>query len=257
MMKKKNKVLIVVTALFLVFVCAGLFYVMNLFGAMQPGNKSEYSVKRSETVSTQLSGKTIIYLGSSVTYGYASRGESFADYLQKQDGIIAVKEAVSGTTLVDDKDNSYVSRMKKIDKSIKADMFICQLSTNDATQDKPLGSVSESRNADDFDTHTIIGAMEYIIAYANETWHCPVTFYTGTKYDSENYQKMVDALSSLKDKWGIGIIDLWNNDEMNQVSENDYDEYMNDSIHPTRKGYKEWWTPVFRQYLLDYYEPSV
>ena len=220
------------------------------------GNKSIYSVKNSKTVSTELKGKTVIYLGSSVTYGAAARGESFVDYLEKQDGIISVKEAVSGTTLVDDKDDSYISRMKTIPRDVKADMFICQLSTNDATLNKPTGVITDGTSLKDFDTHTVIGAMEYIITYAESTWNCPVVFYTGTKYDSENYQIMVDALYRLQKKRDIGIIDLWNSEEMNAVATGDYAEFMKDPIHPTRKGYKEWWTPVFRRYLLDFFKQA-
>ena len=33
-------------------------------------------------------------------------------------------------------------------------------------------------------------------------------FYTGTKYDSKQYQQMVDVLFELQDKYGIGVIDL-------------------------------------------------
>ena len=82
----------------------------------------------------QLKDKTILFLGSSVTYGYASGGVSFADVMAEQYGCISVKEAVSGTTLADLDDTSYVARMKRMDKSIKADLFVCQLSTNDATK---------------------------------------------------------------------------------------------------------------------------
>ncbi len=61
--------------------------------------------------------------------------------------------------------------------------------------------------------------MEYITVYAKQTWNCPVIFYTGTKYDSKQYQQMVDVLFELQDKYGIGVIDLWNDEEMNDVSE--------------------------------------
>ena len=64
---------------------------------------------------------------------------------------------------------------------------------------------------------------------------------------------MVDALYELKEKWGIGIIDLWNNQEMRSVSSQDYNKYMNDPVHPSKLGYEEWWTPVFEQYFLDFY----
>lgn len=112
--------------------------------------------------------------------------------------------------------------------------------------------MSDSKNIDDFDSSTVIGAMETIICYARETWDCPVVFYTGTKYDSDRYQEMVDALLQLQDKWDIGVIDFWNDADMNAVSEETYALYMYDGIHPTQAGYLKWWTPKFQEYLYNY-----
>ena len=47
----------------------------------------------------ELKDKTVLFLGSSVTYGSASGGVSFADLMVKECGIKMIKEAVSGTTL--------------------------------------------------------------------------------------------------------------------------------------------------------------
>lgn len=197
-----------------------------------------------------IAGKTFFFLGSSVTYGYASGGVSFVDYIAERNSCTCVKEAVSGTTLVDNGSDSYVQRMlNKFDASANCNHFVCQLSTNDASQNLPLGSVSDSFDLSDFNKSTIIGAMEYIICYAKSTWNCPVTFFTNTYYDSANYQQMVDALYKLQEKWGIGIIDLWNNEDMRNVSASDYARYMSDNIHPTSAGYLEWWTPVFETYF--------
>ena len=55
-----------------------------------------------------------------------------------------------------------------------------QLSTNDATTKKELGQISKGFDQPDFDTKTITGAEEFIIWYAQETWNCPVIFYTGS-----------------------------------------------------------------------------
>ena len=60
-----------------------------------------------------LKGKTVLFLGSSVTYGSAAGGVSFADMMAETCGIKMIKEAVSGTTLADINDQSYVSRLKK------------------------------------------------------------------------------------------------------------------------------------------------
>ena len=200
-----------------------------------------------------LDGKTFIFLGSSVTYGSASNGWSMADYIAENNDCTVHKWAKSGTTLVDNGADSYVQRMLSTLKRVrKCDHFIVQLSTNDATQNKPLGKLSTSMNKEDFDTSTIMGAMEFIIATAKETYGCEVSFYTGTRYDSAAYQNMVNALDQIAQKWGIGIIDLWDDREMNKVSAADYSRYMSDSIHPTRVGYEEWWGPKFQAHLEQY-----
>lgn len=216
------------------------------------GNSIKYSVCLTERKkNSRLKGKKIIFLGSSVTYGSQSKGESFVDFLKKADGIEAVKEAVSGTTLADNGSKSYISRMKTIDKNYKADAFVCQLSTNDASKSVPLGSISESFSLNDFNTSTVAGAIEYIITYAKKTWKCPVMFYTGTKYESTQYEKMVDLLGCIASKHGIAVLDMWNSEKMNAVSHEEYGLYMADGIHPRRAGYKLWWLPEFEKALED------
>ena len=131
-------------------------------------------VKRSMRSDNPLNGKHIVFLGSSVTYGAASNGVSFVDFLAEKMGCRVTKEAVSGTTLVDDAPDSYICRMKKLNPEMKVDLFVCQLSTNDATQMKDLGETCRTYDMDDFNTLTVAGAIEYIIAYARKTWKCPV-----------------------------------------------------------------------------------
>ena len=217
-----------------------------------PGNAEQYHLEHVEPLAdSPLAGKQLLFLGSSVTDGATSLGTSMADYIAKLDSCTVIKEAVSGTTLAGTKTSTYTSRLLQVDTGLQLDAIICQLSTNDATMKKTLGQVSDSTELADFDRDTVIGAMEYIIAYSRKTWDCPVVFYTGTKYDSAQYGQMVDALLQLKDKWGIAVIDLWNDPEMNSVSPEDYSLYMNDSIHPTQAGYLEWWTPKFQQCLYE------
>ena len=252
---KKKTVLIIVLVVVAILAIQGPLTAAIMNGKFAAGNKDAYSVANTEALAPNaLTGKTIIFLGSSVTYGSAANGESFVDFMGKRDGIIPVKEAVSGTTLVDESvwgKKSYIERLKTIDPSIQADAFICQLSTNDATMKKPLGEVSDSFDMADFDTQTVAGAIEYVIAYARETWNCPVIFYTGTQYDNAHYAQMVELLLNIQEKWGIGVIDLWNDAEMNAVSAEDYKLYMVNGIHPSRAGYRDWWTPKFEAHLTE------
>lgn len=133
-----------------------------------------------------------------------------------------------------------------------------QLSTNDATNGMPLGEISDS---DEYDDTTIVGAMETIISYVKSTWDCPVVFYTGTYFESDEYQAMVDKLFELKDKWDIDVVDLWNNEKLKDMClSGEINSYMKtkygtenepDPIHPNATGYKELWTPVFEETLSE------
>lgn len=246
-MKKTKAVIALVSVLIII---AGGF-TGKMFGLFSIGNYGDYKLTETEESDSPINGKTIIFLGSSVTYGYGSLGTSFVDFLEKTDGIIPVKEAVSGTTLADIKDNSYISRLKRIDKTVAADAFVCQLSTNDATKNIPLGVISSDNNPDSFDTSTVAGAIEYIIHYVKNTWSCPVLFYTQAKYDSENYAEMVNLLYKIQEKWDIIIIDLWNNDNINNITAEQKKLYLIDNIHPTKAGYKEWWLPEIQKSLYN------
>ena len=201
-----------------------------------------------------LEGKKMVFLGSSVTYGSASGGWSMCEYFEEYHNCEVIKLAVPGTTLVYNNEDSYVARLvNEIFKIEDCDIFICQLSTNDATQNKPLGAISDSYDIKDFNIEEIIGAMEYIIALVQDVLDCPVFFYTGTQFASSNYQEMINALYQLKTKWHVGIIDLWNDEEMNTTPTEKIREFMADGIHPTRKGYEFWWGPKFEEYILKFF----
>ena len=208
-------------------------------------NKNEKHAENSP-----LKGCRILYLGSSVTNGSASGGVSFAEYIAERNGAEYVKEAVNGTTLTEGK-NSYIERLLKLDGEMKFDLFICQLSTNDATLKKPLGEPSLEEKPD---MSTVCGAIEYIINYVRKNWACPVIFYTNSYYESENYLAMVEALDKISELYGIGVIDLYRDNEFNNISKEKRNIYMADSIHPTKEGYLEWWTPKMEKYIIDYQE---
>ena len=228
----------------------GPFYRLhNIQTAKLEGNDLMYSIENVDKVeNSNLAGHKMIFLGSSVTYGAASQGVSFADYIGARNDCEIIKEAVSGTTLVDDSMDSYIARMKKLDKNADIDLFVCQLSTNDATQNKPLGKLSEDSN---YDTHTVAGAIEYIISYAKTNWDCPVVFYTNPYYESENYRMMVELLEEVAEKWDIEIINMWSDDSFNNITEEQRNLYMADAIHPTKAGYLEWWTPYIEEKIDD------
>lgn len=219
-----------------------------------PGNAPRYHMNKVEPLKDSfLKDKKILFLGSSVTNGYASLEQSIPEYFEARFGCHCTKEAVNGTTLVDNGAKSYVQRLHNcVEPMTHYDLLICQLSTNDASRKMPLGAVSGSRDLDDFDTRTITGAMEHIICYAKNTWDCEVVFYTGTRYDSSAYEEMVNRVHVLSSKWGITVIDLWSDDDFNCLSQEKRKLYMNDPIHPTCAGYCHWWCPEIERQLKAY-----
>ena len=220
---------------------------------------SNFSVKTSapkgykRLLSHPLAGKRIFYLGSSITYGSASGGVAFGDIMHKITGNPYSKEAVSGTTLVDNGSSSYVQRLKNgaLDFAEKPDYLVVQLSTNDFSQGKPLGTVQEGTKSEDFDTKTISGAIQYIIAYAKE--RCPsvkVVFYVGAvrngwgfKAAYENYVN--GDFQKICEKWNIEPLDLFH------AKYKSYAHFWSDDIHPTIDGYSAGWTPLFVKYFMD------
>lgn len=216
------------------------------------GNQPQYDSCRVEKMeNSMLEGKHVLFLGSSVTYGAASLQDGIPEYFHHRFGCIPTKEAVSGTTLVDNGPKSYVSRLlSNVSVDTNFSLAICQLSTNDATKGLPLGEIGEGKERDSFDTQTITGAMEYIIAYCKEKWNCPMMFYTGSHYASENYEAMVQRLYQLAEKWNLGVLDLWKDADFNAISDEDRKLYMYDPIHPTKAGYMKWWCPEMEKQLL-------
>ena len=247
-------------------------------------NNIAFDVSRVQTdEDSPLFGKTIYWLGSSVTYGSAAGGISMADYLAKKTGAICKKDAVSGTTLLDDglSENtglkSYVRRLKNsevFDLNEEIDAFICQISTNDCygTRVEKRGELTGEKvvNFEDFDVATTLGAMEFIVSYVNEMWGCPVYFYSGARFGDGNdktkrennnpkgsdYGVLVNQTIELVAKWNkfsyveAGVIDLYNDDAFNEAASDAYYAWAtSDPIHPKKAGYLQWWEPYFEAYL--------
>ena len=263
---------------------AGLFalaLLFSLFSVACGSNSSDFDLDKCIPAETAITGKTFYWLGSSVTLGMESGDVAVADYIAARNGSTCIKEAVSGTTLIDEpykkfftSYDSYITRLKTteaFDRTKKIDAFFCQISTNDAKEEfkDKRGAVTgtDVTDKESFDVKTTVGAMEYIVAYVRETWNCPVYFFSNARFDdtgerkSKNpkgseYASVVKAAYEVAEKWNavgadVRIIDLFNDEEFNDISGEDYDFYMHDPVHPYKAGYLKWWTPAFEKILFE------
>ncbi len=265
MTKKKKITTIIVSSLSVLLIAStigllvsGYKYGIPPFGALKDerlkkleGNGEAYSLEEvKELPSSPIKGDKVAYLGSSVTYGASSLGTSFVEYISKRNNNPYIKEAVSGTTLADINDSSYVKRLTNIDKKKEIDIFVCQLSTNDASKKIELGDISST------DTKTTCGAINYIIDYVHKTWGSLLLFYTNSYYENSYYKQSVYALNEIAKKKYISVIDLYSDEEFNNISEKKRSLYMEDNIHPTKAGYLKWWTPKMEKGIYDFVERS-
>lgn len=183
-----------------------------------------------------------MFLGSSVTYGEASGGYSFVDELERKDGIVPFKEAVSGTTLVTMGKDSYIPRLEGR-KEREVDLLVLQIGTNDARLFLPVGEIEDST------PDTVTGAVSEVLRISAERWGCPVLAYISPRYGNEHYERITEKVRQLSDAKGIAILDM----EDHLPPEGENTAYMADPVHPTRVGYVEWWTPVFESALAEFF----
>ena len=196
------------------------------------GNK--VSLDTVEPIRSDLRGKRLFVLGSSVTWGFASGGVALPEFLAQRFGLQVTKDAVNGTSLAGDGADTYVARLRAHTAlTDDVDIFLLQLSTKDAR----LG----------YSTAESIAAIEQIIDYVHNQWQAPVIMYTNAWFKSDDYAQLVTAVHDVQVKRAdFEIIDLFNNEAFNSQSRT---TYMANPIHPTRAGYIQWWGPQVAQEL--------
>lgn len=222
---------------------------MNNSISYQRGNKAIYAPDNVEyNPDSPLNGKHIGFLGSSITYGAASMGKSFVDYLAARDGVVTTKSAISGTTLAGSNPDNYLYRLKH-NFNDKYDYFVCQLSTNDGRMGIKFGEITPDDQRSGFDTETTLGAMEEVCAYVHDKFKCPMAFYVCLRDDpTGEYEKLIDQLKLLQKKWNFDIIDLFHDQALN-ASMKAHPNSMWDDAHPTQEGYLKVWLPFFEKEL--------
>lgn len=222
-------------------------------------NSNIYAAKNQPQIAdSPLRGKRILCLGASITEGVYSRECSWVDYLASIDGAVCIKDVYPGTTITTYDEESFLPRLQKYGKDSALDLVIIQLSTNDIDP-STRGTVSEGF-AGPFDVSTFCGSAESMILYCRDVLECPVVFYSVASamvrdpFNDKNALYQNDqAMESICEKWNVPYLDLYCDSEFNSVDADLLDEWMADRLHPTRRGYLEWWTPYFRENLSKLY----
>ncbi len=253
--------MLVRTALNIVLAYLLLLAVIVISGCIEAGgapfmksesNGEQYDPdKQPKITGSPLEGKRLLCLGSSITNGNFAKGCSWVDYIDSIYGAKCVKDTLGGTSVADTDDLSYVRRIRKYDDSDHFDLVIIQLSTNDA-----LMGVDVGKSDSTIDLSTFSDALEYLIQYSKETIGCPVLVYssprTGTRDDfREKYSVYDQVAGDLCRKGGAYFLDLFNDEDFNDITDEQFHDWMANAFHPMKRGYLEWWLPEFGGVLYE------
>ena len=275
-MKKSTKIIIdvvvAVVALAVALGVCGYQQAAQTQGLNKSGNADEWLPANQEVnEDSPIAGKTIFWLGSSVQDGFGARHNAIGDFMEVIEKTNKIKDCYSGTYIATTADEDYLPRFLLHDATTDpvVDLVVVQLGTNDSKQLTEVGDVTadDVRDYDSFDQTTTMGALEYIMKYAQETWNCPVLVYTSLWFDETKtatgmqkeaiYDEIVDKCKIACEKWDCYLLNMWDNsDAIMAVAGDMYDTYMTDSVHPTMQGYLEWWYPYFKAEIYNILAPG-
>lgn len=220
-------------------------------------DNKEVSYKIIYTVVTK--NKNIIFFGDSITYGFLTKGYSWAEFIKDNyDFNIVINAGISDyrVSTFDDK-NKWLTDTIISHANEKYDYVIMQGGINDVLYNTPLGEISNSKSENDFDVNTFAGGFESYIYNAKKYFKDAkigyiITYYTpnyterGQKWSYDDYNKYIMMTKKILDKWNIKYLDLFNEEYSNILKVNTK-TYLPDNLHLNYEGYK-----IIYPYIYDF-----
>ena len=206
-----------------------------------------------------LEGKSAIFFGDSVAYGYSTNGNGFGYYVDSIANFsnytnAAVNTAALNTTTQGT--NNVIEQMKK-NTSTSYDYVIIEGGYGDLRDEPTIGTLTDGYVVSEFDTTTFAGAVEYTLYLATTSWEdarigfiisydTPNSEY-GVRPDHAATKEYWDIVKEACDKWNVDYLDFFEGSttyngetktysELFDVTGNTY--LADDNIHPTAAGYE-------------------
>lgn len=192
--------------------------------------------------------KSVYFVGDSVCAG-AENATSYADLISEKYNMVMTKDAKSGTKLVTTDPNSICGRVQTVTDTY--DYVIIEGGFNDMFANEPIGTLTNGFIGTNFDTTTVIGAVEKIFAVlylsnpeAKKLFILPHRK-TLANYWSGNVQKNYwDAIKSACVKWSVPCLDLAECSGL-AIWGSSFEKYFAEpqGTHPLIEGYKKFYCP--------------
>lgn len=220
-------------------------------------DNKEVSYKIIYTVVTK--NKNIIFFGDSITYGFLTKGYSWAEFIKDNYDF----NTVTNAGISDYRVSTYDDKNKWLTDTIishaneRYDYVIMQGGINDVLYNTPLGEITNSKRENDFDVNTFAGGFESYIYNAKKYFKDAkigyiITYYTpnyterGLKWSYDDYNKYIMMTKKILDKWNIKYLDLFNEEYSNILKVNTK-IYLPDNLHLNYEGYK-----IIYPYIYDF-----
>ena len=216
-----------------------------------------------------LSGKTIVFLGDSVTVGLGWQNEigdtknkyGWAKIIQEHFPTATVKNlAISGACIANtgnyiDVIYQYVA-MSKTELpdyyTPNPDYIIFSGGANDGLNSVSMGTICDGFAPAYENINTTIGALEYMFANAYNAYPTARKGFIITQRLTNVVEEYYDAIRNVCQKWSIPVLDLSRVGEINAFIDGIATTYFptDDRVHPNEKCYREILAPKVEEWLI-------
>ncbi len=213
---------------------------------------------------SSLNGKKMLFMGDSITYGLGDSpsyldeyGLAWAGRIARETGAVVTNAGVSGASL------SYLSESvapsgKKNDgwgwiydqfsanKSKSFDVVVMHGGVNDARYEREIGEISDSTDSAVLKANidTFAGGLQYLFENVTKTYPNADLFYIANHHLDGHSKGYADDMSAyfakakvLCEKYGIHLINLYDNEELNETLNPLSTTYLEDTLHPNAAAY--------------------
>ena len=206
-----------------------------------------------------LEGKSAIFFGDSVAYGYSTSGKGFGYYIDAIENFSNFTNAAVNTATLNTSTQGTNNVIEQIKKNVNNsyDYVVIEGGYGDLRDTPPLGSITDGYVVSEWDTTTFAGAVEYTLYLATTTWEdARIGFIISYDTPNSNYgvrpdhaatKQYWDIVKAACNKWDVEYLDFFEGSvtyngetktysELFDVTGNTY--LASDNIHPTATGYE-------------------
>ena len=215
--------------------------------------------------SSPLNGKNALFIGDSITFGAGEDSGFYFSWpgrISAMTGLKTVNNGDSGARISVTGDSGFI--LDALTKTMgNYDMIVVHGGVNDARYNVPVGNITPDGTAStSFDTTTFAGGLETIFYRAKFLYKTADLFFiTNHHLDGHNKGSAKDMSAyfnmakKICEKYGVTVIDLYDNTELNAKLETTTTKYLPDTLHLNGAGY-DVVTPYIIEALENFYDPD-